>query len=159
MTDKEYHNILEFRITGNALIPVNQNAMQYVEQNHGVVALKDITKRDVRFHRAYFKLLNFIYSWLPDNFKSAVSSGNFYQWLKHLKGQYEILYEFKDGSKFIEYESISFGRMNDARFKEYVKEQLPVIYEDVFLPLLGDDAPIAWQTVESEFENYLNTLL
>lgn len=160
MTDQDYHNLLEFKVVYNALMPVSQDAIELVEQHQGqVIIFKQVTARDLRFHRAYFGLLNYIYSWMPKKFKESVSESSFYQWLKHLQGKYKVLYEFKDGSKFMEYESISFGKMNQERFVRYVREQLTVIYNDLIYQLFAEEeAKLIIDNIEFEFQNYLNQL-
>lgn len=161
MTDRDFHSLLEFRnVAGNALVPVNQEAIELTEQNPGkTLILQEKTARDLKFHRAYFALLNFIWSWMPKNFKEAVPEKHFYQWLKHLQGKYKILYEFKDGSKFIEYESISFGRMSQEKFVRFVREQLTTIYNDLIYQLYDKEtADMIVQNIEGEFESYLSQL-
>ncbi len=57
-----------------------------------------------------------------------------------MTGSYKVIFEFKDGTKFIEYQSIAFGRMSQKSFEEYVRNQLPFIYGEVIQVLYKDKA-------------------
>ena len=133
MKDKDFYNLVDFYNAGGGLLPVNQRANEIIEQSDQgeVISFIEVTQRDLRFHRCYMSLLSYIYDYLPDSFKKQIPKRNFYQWLKHLKGQYDIVFEFEDGTKLVEYESISFGWMSQKRFENYVREQLPWIYSNV----------------------------
>lgn len=61
MTDKDFISQYEFKVVGEALLPVSQEATELLHRNSGkVLSFKENTKRDVRFHRAYFSLLRFV---------------------------------------------------------------------------------------------------
>lgn len=133
MRDKNYHNLVDFYNAGGGLLPVNQRAHEIIEQSDTgeVLSFIEVTQRDLRFHRCYMSLLGYIYDYLPDSFKKLIPKNEFYKWLKHLRGQYEIKFIFEDGTYLVEYESISFGRMSQKRFENYIRDQLPWIYTDV----------------------------
>ena len=133
MKTTDYQNLVDLTYVGGGFVPANQKARELIENctKGEVVTFEEITQRDLKFHKCYFSLLNMIYDYLPERFHREVSRDFFYRWLQHLKGNFEIIYTFKDGSMLLEYESISFGRMSEKRFHEYVKEQLPFIYENV----------------------------
>lgn len=161
MSDKDYQNRIDLTYVGNGFIPGNENASELIErcQKGEVISFKEMTERDLKFHKCYMSLLNMIYSYLPDKFKSAVPGNKFYMWLKHLQGKYKVLFEFQDGTKLVEYESIAFGRMSQKRFEEYVAEQLPFIYEEVIGKFYKDkiyDNII--KTIEEDYQNFLNKL-
>ena len=161
MTDKEYTKIAEFVNVGGGLMPHNEKASDLIEQSFRgeVMAFKEVTARDTRYHRAYHGFLGYIYDYLPKSFKTAVKRDNFYLWLKHLKGQYNVLFEFKDGTKLVEYESIAFGNMSQKRFEAYVKDQLPWIYENVIGAYFeGDMYTSIINTIEEEWEGFLSRL-
>jgi len=104
-------------------------------------------------------LLAYIYDYLPNSFKKKVAKDKFYVFLKHLKGNYEVLFEFKDGSKMIEYESISFGRMSQKTFESFVRDQLPFIYENVLGAFFeGDIYDAVVKNIEMEYEKFLAQL-
>src|SRR4030042_4444360 len=113
MKDKDFHNLVDFYNAGGGLLPVNQKAHEIIEQSDKgeVISFLEVTQRDLKFHRCYMSLIGYIYDYLPKSFHKQVSKDKFYLWLKHLKGQYEILFEFEDGTRLVEYESLSFGRM------------------------------------------------
>ena len=133
MTDKDYNNLVDFYNAGGGLLPVNQRAIELIEQTGKgeVISFREVTQRDLKRHRCYMSLLAYIWAYMPQSFKNAVKKETFYLWLKHLKGQYNVLFEFADGTKLVEYESIAFGKMSEQRFRAYIKEQLPFIYSDV----------------------------
>jgi len=162
MKDTDFKRVCEFTNAGAGLLAFNQNAIELVEQTSPgeVVSLTEVTARDLKFHRAYFSLIGYIYDWLPKSFKAKVSKDKFYVFLKHLRGDYDVVFEFKDGTKFIEYHSIAFGRMSQKRFEAYVREQLPFIYSEVIQALYPDkltsDRIIA--SIEDEYQNFLSRL-
>ena len=162
MKDTDFNKICEFTSAGTGLLPFNQNAIELVDAvtTGEVISLMEVTQRDVKFHRGYFALLNYIYKWLPKSFHEAISPDKFYIFVKHLRGDYDVVFEFKDGTKFIEYRSISFGRMTQKTFEAYVREQLPFIYGEVIQVLYPEketsDRIIA--AIEDEFKKFLAKL-
>lgn len=161
MKDTDYNRILEFANVGGGLVPHNEAANELLEQSHRgeVIAFNEVTARDISFHRAYMGLISYIYDYLPQTFKKQVPKGKFYIFLKHLKGEYEVLFEFKDGTKMVEYESIAFGRMSQKRFEEYIRLQLPWIYENVIGAFFdGDMYDGIITTIEEEWAKFLSRL-
>lgn len=158
MTDNDFHKLTEFKVIENALIPVNEIARDLIDHNKGkTISLKEMTSRDLSYHRAYFSLINYIYSWLPERFKRVVPECHFYKWLKHLQGHFDELYRFNDGTILVEYQSISFGRMSQVKFVDYVKNQLGYIYEYVIREIC-DEPEIVIENIEFEFENFISCL-
>jgi len=162
MKDTEFKKICEFTVTGGGMLPFNQNAVELIDMTTSgeVISMIEVSSRDVNFHRAYFSLIGYIYDWLPKSFKSKMTKDKFYVFLKHLRGDYDVIFEFKDGTKFIEYRSISFGRMSQKTFEAYVREQLPFIYGEVIQVLYPEketsDRIIA--AIEDEFKKFLAKL-
>lgn len=161
MIDKDYHNIQEWAVMGGGLIPVSSNAIELLEQSRKseVLSFIEVTNRDVKFHRCYFSLLGYIYDYLPSSFKRKVKKEKFYIFIKHLKGEYEVLFEFQDGTKMVEYESIAFGRMSQKTFENYIREQLPYIYENVLGKFFeGEIYDGIIETIEEEYKKFLAKL-
>jgi hypothetical protein len=161
MKDDDFHKIIELAVVGGGLISANENAAELIEQSHKgeILSFMEITARDLRFHRAYFSLLNFIYGYLPNRFKKQVPEKEFYKWLKHLKKEYKVIFTFKDGTQLVEYDSISFGNMSQKRFENYVREQLPYIYENVIAEFFeGEIYDSILTTIELEYERFLAKL-
>lgn len=157
----EFDKLPQFAVTFPNITPVNLEAYKIVEsKGEGeILYLQEVSGRDIKFHRAYFGLVNYIHSYLPKPFQMKIPKDKFYRWLKHLQGDYDVIFEFKDGTKFVEYKSISFGRMNQRQFEEYVREQMPFIYENVIRVLYPDDrADAVIDNIESEFEKFLSKL-
>jgi len=64
-----------------------------------------------------------------------------------------------DGSELIEYESISFGKMSEMRFREYIRELLPFIYSDVIgMFYEGEVYESIVQTIENDYEKFFSKL-
>jgi hypothetical protein len=162
MKDIDYLDMIELSWTGSFFVPANEPAEELAGRctRGEVIGFNEVTARDLNFHKCYFSLLNMVYSFLPNKFKEAVPEKHFYRFLKHLKGQYKILFEFKDGTKMVEYESISFGRMSQKRFEEYVAEQLPWIYENVIHAMFDDEtSKKIIDVVEDEYQVFLTRLV
>jgi hypothetical protein len=161
MKDKDFHKLIGLNWTGAGWLNANENAIELSDgtKTNETVYFKEATQRDIKFHRCYFSLLNFIYGYMPNTFKNIISEDKFYIWLKHLKGNYEVLFEFKDGTKLVEYDSISFGRMSQKSFENYIRELLPWIYENVlgkyFEPKMLCSIV---NTIEEEYKKFLSKL-
>ena len=161
MKDVDYDKIIELTSAGGGFLPVNQNAVELIDNSYPgeVISVIEASARDLTYHRAYFSLINYIYDWLPKSFKAKIPKARFYQFLKHLRGDYDVIFEFKDGTKFIEYRSIAFGKMSQKAFETYVKEQLPFIYEEVIGQLYErEEADKIIACIEIEYERFLMKL-
>lgn len=159
MKTDEFQKLLTFSVhKGNALIPATPEAAEWLEmKKHGEwINFKHIEARDLSFHRCYFALISFIYDKLPKNFKDKVYKDNFYNFLKMLGKEYEVLYEFKSGEKMYQYKSISFGRMGQTEFRLYVNNQLSMIYEELLIPLECD---FIMDLANEEFERFMDKLI
>jgi hypothetical protein len=161
MKDTDYRKVVELVWVGGGFLPANEKAIELAEQcrNGEIISFLEITNRDINFHRAYMSLLAFIYGYLPPQFKSVVPKDKFYQFLKHLKGNYKVLFSFKDGTKLVEYDSIAFGAMSERTFREYVKEQLPWIYSNIIGEFFsGEIYDSIISTIETEYEKFFAKL-
>ncbi|MFA5195205.1 MAG: hypothetical protein WC401_05345 [Bacteroidales bacterium] len=161
MTDKNFNKMVDFYNAGGGLLPVNQKAHEIIEQSDKseVISFIEVTQRDLKFHRAYFALLKFIYGYMPMKFKKAVPESHFYLFLKHLKKQYKVLFTFKDGTTMVEYDSIAFGRMSQKTFESYIREQLPFIYTEVIGAYFeGEMYDNIIESIEDEFKKFLAKL-
>ena len=133
MKDSDYNRLVEFTNEGTgALLPFNDKAhdLTDVAKAGEIITLLEVTARDLSFHRCYMSLVAFVYDQMPNRFRKRVRKKYFYQYLKQLKGNYDIIVQY-DHIVVIEYQSISFGRMSEYTFREYIKNQLPWIYTDV----------------------------
>ncbi|MFA5298320.1 MAG: hypothetical protein WC389_08960 [Lutibacter sp.] len=161
MNDKQFTRLMEFAFVGGGFIPANQNAQELMDglRRGEVVAFNEVTTRDVKFHRCYFSLISQIWGYMPKQFKQSVPREQFYHWLKHLKGEYQVRFKFKDGTTLVEYESIAFGNMSERRFHDYIKEQLPWIYENVLGVYFGGEmlAGII-ETIEDDYQRFMSKI-
>ena len=161
MKQSNYEQLIELAYVGGGFIPANEKAYELADncKKGEVITFKEITARDLKFHRCYMILLKTIYDYLPNKFKNAVPENKFYLWLKHLQGSYKVLFEFKDGTKLVEYESIAFGNMSQKRFEEYIKEQLPFIYGNVIGAYFsGELYKNIIETIEEDYKRFLEIL-
>lgn len=161
MKDSDYKKLIDLTYVGGGFIPANDNAQELIDRSvkGEVISFKEVTQRDLRFHKCYMLLLAFIWEYMPKVFKESVPKDKFYKWLKHFKGEYEVEFTFKDGSQLIEYTSISFGRMGQKEFEKYVAEQLPFIYENVIGAYFKDEMyQSIVNTIEEEFKKFLTKL-
>lgn len=157
MKDTDFQKLKQFYNAGAGLLPLNQPAIDLMDNTTKgeIVFFDEKTPRDLKFHKCYFSILSFIWEYLPDKFKAKVPDNEFYIFLKHLKGEYKIKFEFSDGTKWIEYTSISFNSMSQIRFKEYVKNQLPFIYTEVIGAFFKDEIyDNIIETIEKEYEKF-----
>lgn len=162
MKKSDFDKLIDLSYTGGHLFrPVNQNAFDLCDElGIGEVVTFDLkSARDLQFHRAYFVLINFIYDYLPEKFHKKVDKKYFYKWLQTLKEDYEVVFTFSDGKQLIEYNSIAFGNMSQEKFENYIKDQLPWIYENVIGAFYsGEKYNGIIDTIEKEFEKFLAKL-
>lgn len=159
MKTTEFLDLKHFTVhKSQALIPATPETREWLElkKHNESVNVKLSEARDIKFHGGYFAILKFIYQRLNVSFKKKVSEKHFYKWLQMLNNEFTVIYEFKDGRQFIEYESISFAKMNQERFKMYVNEQLSVIYEELLIPM---GQGYIMEEAAAEFERYLDRLI
>ncbi len=152
--------MMEFTSEGTILIPSDEAAREFVNSLNlkQKVYLKETSEREYKFHKAYFQFLNYCYNQLPASFKAKIAQNYFYIFLKELQGRYKIIYTMKNGSQIKEYDSISFESMSQLEFENYVKEQLPIIY-DLFYTLYNKGmADRIIKFIEIEFKNFLAKL-
>jgi hypothetical protein len=161
MRDTDFERLIELTYVGGGFIPCNQNAEQLMDNcvKGEVVTFKEVGARDLSFHKCYMSLLAYIWGYLPPKFKKAIPKHDFYKFVKHLRGDYKVLYDFKDGSKMIEYESIAFGNMSEKRFHNYIKEQLPFLYENIIgAYFTGEMYDNIIATIEKDYEKFFDKL-
>jgi hypothetical protein len=162
MNNNKFNKLIELAYTGGHLFrPINQNAFDICNDLGigEIITVENKTSRDLKFHQCYFVLIHFIYDYLPDNFHEKVPKKHFYKWLQTLKGDYDVVFTFSDGKQLIEYESLAFGRMSQNSFENYIREQLPWIYENVIGAFYSDDKYDGIiQTIEDEFKKFLSKL-
>ena len=140
------------------LIPNQIETGEWLEQKKDKeqVYFKHVEARDLGMHKAYFKILGFIYDRLNVDFRKSIPKENFYKFLKMISKEYSVVFQFKDGREFIEYKSISFAKMNQAKFREYFNNQLSVIYEELLIPMEQD---YLMDEINTEFEKVLAKLI
>ena len=161
MKDTEFYKLTEWLCVGGGLTPYNANAIELLEQSGRgeILTMREMTNRDLSFHRAYFSLLGYIYDFLPSAFKSNIPKEEFYKFVKHLKGEYKVIFTFKDGSKMVEYDSVAMGKMSQKAFEDYIREQLPWIYTEVLGAYFqGDMLNGIIDTIEEEYKKFLSKL-
>ncbi len=122
--------------SGTLLAPIDEdgeNAIKSLsnEESYSVTISVD---RSLKMNGAYFSLLNFVWENMPEKFQAKVPTNKFYVLLKELQGRFtEIKVSEKTSIK--EYESLSFEKMNEARFHEVFKEDVDFIISDILIPM------------------------
>lgn len=160
MKDVDFHRIIELRPVSGGFLPVNDSAKELLDGagKDEILSFTEVTDRDLKLHRCYMSLLSFLWSYYPDEWKKEHPKKNFYNYVKALTGQFEVKETLPNGVPMIEWVSISFGRMSEVRFREYVKNQLPYIFEDLHTHF--DD--FVWnniiETVENDYEKFFSKL-
>lgn len=161
MKDSAYAELLEFTPINGVLVASNQNAVELMSivKQGDIQTFQNVSARDLLFHKAYFSLLNFIWCAMPPNFRAKIPCKDFYLFLKMLNNEYDEIYSFKDGKTMIQYHSISFGKMNQTKFREYISNQLPIIYEDLIMQIYkAEQATMVIESIESEYAKFLSKL-
>lgn len=189
MKDTEIEKLLEFAVNMDVFVPNNDPAKELLNITvHGeVVYFKEVSARDIKYFKCYMAFLNYIYDLLPERFHKIVEKRKFYKWLKHLKKDYDNVYSFTDHEKYdfiktelmtvlneelsekfalkfgktdmLEYTSISFSRMTEKKFREYVRGQLPYLYENVIGAFYdGESYTNVIEEIEMEFEKFLSKI-
>jgi hypothetical protein len=163
MSDKDYDRLSEWVNEGGALTPFNQLACELSDsaKKGEIITMLEMTDRDLKFHRCYMSLIGFIYDQLPIRFHKKLQKKYFYRYLKHLKGQFDIITKFDNGIVLVEYESIAFGRMSEHSFRDFVKNQLPWIYSDVigkYYKVGGWRYNRKIDSIENEYEKFMSKL-
>jgi len=159
MKTDEYKTIRHFTVhKGTMLVPATPESREWLEmfKHNTPINFKQIEPRDLKFHRCYFAMLSFIYDQLTPAFKKKVPKDNFYNFLKLLSNEYDVVFKFKDGRELIEYHSISFARMNQSKIKEYVNNQHSVIYEELLITM---DLDYFMDQINDEFVKFIDKLL
>jgi hypothetical protein len=160
MTPEDFQKLIQFARIGNDITPIANHIELINELEEGEVAyMKRFNARDLKMHRAYFAFLKEIYMYLPNSFRSNIPIKKFHKFLQTLRGDYDVLFQFKDGRQLLEYHSISFARMDENKFRAYVKEQIPYIYDNLIMAFYDiDQSKIIIDNIEKEFEKMLARL-
>ena len=161
MKDSEFSKIIELQPVGGGFIPSNENARELLTMSRQseILSFKEVTQRDIKFHRCYFSMLGFIYDFMPQQFKAKIKKQVFHKFIQHHKGEFKIIHEFKDSPPLLEYDSISFGNMSQKRFEETIREQLPFIYEFVLGAYYKDEILVnIIAIIEEEYKKFLSKL-
>lgn len=161
MKHEDFLKLITFAKIGEDLVPVSNHTDLINELIEGqTVFLKLVNTRDIAMHRCYFAILRYIYRCLPPAFTNKIKIAKFYKWIQTLKKDYDVLFEFSDGTRLLDYNSISFANMNEFDFTNYIKDQLPFIYENIIRPFYNNDESYnnIINCIEDEFSIYLAKL-
>lgn len=158
MKDHEFQELLAFKVVNGVLYPTNNKANDFVFSNDNQeVYLLPKTPRDAAFHACYFLWCNWLWQQMPTKFKleRCPDRAEMYNYIKIMQGKYKkaMIYQCKE---FYQIESISFGRMNDEKFKDFVNEQIAFIYEELLIPLKLEHLH---EQAEKEFKGLFGKLI
>lgn len=123
---------LELARTKHGLCPIDDQSVEAIKKVKigDVIVVEWKPKRNYKFHRKYFALLNAV---LP-NQSHYRTIDNLHEVVKFRAGYYETIIPLK-GEPFIKTKSIAFHAMDEAEFEKYFNTAL-----DVCAELVGDDA-------------------
>lgn len=124
---------------GTGLFPTDADSEDLIkslspEENFNVALHAD---RNLKMHRAYFGLLNFVWDNLPEKFQRKCPKQHFYKFLKEMQGRFEVIQVGK--TKVKTYESLSFGSMGQKRFHEIFSEDVDFIIREILPALEMED--------------------
>ena len=99
-------------------------------------------------------------------FKDELKKQEIAAYLKEHKKEFRITYkviekisETLGKSELIDYISISFGRMNQSQFEQYVKEQMPFLYSSVIGAFYdGEEYQNIIDTIEKYYQKFFDKL-
>lgn len=136
MKTKDFDKLLEFQNVGGGMTPVNDKSEEMLDQTKrgDILTFLEVTERDLKFHKAFFGLLDYIYDYLPPSFQRKVRKKDFYKYIQVLQGNFEIAFTLTKGSNkimLVNYDSVAFGNMSQKRFESFVRGVLPFIYERI----------------------------
>lgn len=111
-----------------------------------IVDFEAIFKRNGKYHRKFFALLNFAYeAWQPDRYHKTYRGQpiekNFERFRKDVivqAGYYDQTFDL-NGNMKLEAQSISFANMNDVEFEEVYSAVADVILSKVLMNYAGRD--------------------
>jgi len=129
------------KVTEGVLVPDNEQSRDFISKlKTGKTIHADFkNKRNARFHRKYFALLNFAFShWEPLNLQDPKWKGvtpkksfnRFRKDLAILSGFYDATYRV-DGSVRVEAKSVSFSKMKEEDFEELYSNTIDVIIQKI----------------------------
>jgi hypothetical protein len=139
-------DIVLMKVAGGALVPVDQQAVDYITKlKLGTAVTATVRRqRNPAFHRKFFALLNLAFeSWEPvDNtYKGQQVSKNFEQFRNDvtvLAGHYEMAVTLK-GETRLTAKSISFGSMSQEEFESLYSATVDVILARILKNYTRDD--------------------
>jgi hypothetical protein len=139
-------DIVLMKAAGGALVPVDQQAVDYITKlKLGAAVTATVRRqRNPAFHRKFFALLNLAFeSWEPvDNtYKGQQVSKNFEQFRNDvtvLAGHYEMAVTLK-GETRLTAKSISFGSMSQEEFESLYSATVDVILARILKNYTRDD--------------------
>lgn len=158
MKDKDFENLLKFQVKYDALIPLNDNANDYVLlNNRNEVYVKDLSPRDMAFHGVYFAWCGWCWEQMPPKFKEykCPERKNFYKFLKVIDGKCSFILNYQN-QNYYEMLSISFSKMKEAEFKEFVNYQITNFYNKILIPL---KMQYLYDIMVAEFHALFNRLI
>ncbi|MBO4234057.1 hypothetical protein ACXA18_03175 [Riemerella anatipestifer] len=141
---------------GTGLFPTDAESEELIkslstDDNFNIALHAD---RNLKMHRAYFKILHFVWENLPEKFQKKCKKNHFYLFLKEMQGRYEIS-DISAKTSIKTYESLSFDKMSQKRFHEVFKEDVNFIITEI-LPALDmqDFVPVLITEFEKTLTKY-----
>lgn len=132
--------VLSVARRGTGLFPTDVESEEIIkslatDENFNIALHAD---RNLKMHRAYFGILNFVWENLPEKFQNKCPKQHFYKFLKEMQGRYEIT-EISAKTSIKTYESLSFDKMSQKRFHEVFKEDVDYVITEILPALEMED--------------------
>ena len=158
MKHSGYKNLIQVIAKDGVLLPGNDEAQKIIHLNNNKeIFLKPQTPRDLMLHKCYHVFCSWLWQKMPLIFKTSrcPNKNDMYKYLKVISGQYEVGMIYK-GKTFYNFESISFGRMSNEKFKLYLEDQMMLIYSEMLVPLKMEEL---FEEMNKEFKKIFNELI
>jgi hypothetical protein len=110
----------------------DRERLNLVKENEIVVCDLD-DKRNLRFHRKYFAMLNFVFENMSEDLRERIPSVQVLRSeIMRIMGKVEVYYTL-DGKRMLIPESISFAKMGEKKFERVYSDTIDVCLK-YFLP-------------------------
>ena len=125
--------IMHFIKTDKGAIPQGEESVKAWNKIKGEFSVEWKPKRNLKFHKKFFKLLDAVYTNLPHHTDNFENRERFRKYVLFKTGYYNTY--FIDGKEVHEVDSMSFDKMDAQEFEEFWEAAL-----DVFIAEISEDS-------------------
>lgn len=133
----ELNYILLVKTNGKLLPAYDKDQVRFNQIGEGEIVVCDLDdRRNLRFHRKYFAMLNFVFENMSEDLRERIPSVDVLRSeIMRIMGKVEVYYTL-DGKRMLIPESIAFANMGAKRFNSVYSDTLDVCLK-YFLPEVG----------------------